>query len=182
MRFIPTELPEVVLIEPDVFRDPRGFFLETFHARKYRDAGLRYDFVQDNHSRSVRGTLRGLHAQVRKPQGKLVRVIEGEILDVAIDLRPRSESFGRWVSTTLSADSFRQLFVPPGFGHGFCVLSEVAQVEYKCTELYDPGDEIGVRWDSAGIVWPLKEPLLSGKDAALPSLQEVRRALEGGRR
>lgn len=182
MRFIPTQLPEVVLIEPDVFRDQRGFFLETFHARKYREAGLGYDFVQDNHSRSARGTLRGLHAQVRKPQGKLVRVIEGEIFDVAIDLRPRSASFGRWVSTTLSADSFRQLFVPPGFGHGFCVLSEVAQVEYKCTELYDPDDEIGVRWDSAGIAWPLKDPLLSGKDAALPSLREVRRVLEGGRR
>lgn len=182
MRFLPTDLPGVLIIEPDVFRDDRGFFLETFHARKYREAGVTCEFVQDNHSRSSRNTLRGLHAQLRKPQGKLIRVVEGEIFDVAVDIRPGSNTFGAWVSEVLSARSFRQLYVPPGFAHGFCVLSEAAQVEYKCSELYDPADEIGVRWDTAGISWPLKQPILSQKDAALPGLEEVRRSLEGAGR
>ena len=178
MRFVETELPGVLLIEPEVFRDPRGFFLETFHAAKYRQGGIAYDFVQDNQSRSAQGTLRGLHAQRRKPQGKLVRAIEGEIFDVAVDIRPGSKTFGRWVGATLSADNFRQIFVPPGFAHGFCVLSGMAQVEYKCTDFYDRADEIGARWDSAGIAWPIREPLLSAKDAALPPLDELRRTLE----
>lgn len=178
MKFLPTALPGVMLIEPDVFRDPRGFFLETFNAARYREGGIAYDFVQDNHSRSVRGTLRGLHAQRRRPQGKLVRAVRGEIFDVALDIRARSPSFGRWVGTRLDEGDFRQLFIPPGFAHGFCVLSEVAEVEYKCTEPYDRADEIGVRWDSAGIDWPVKEPLLSAKDAALPTLAELRRVLE----
>jgi dTDP-4-dehydrorhamnose 3,5-epimerase len=176
---LPTALPEVLIVEPDVFRDARGFFLETFHAARYRQGGIPYDFVQDNHSRSVRGTLRGLHAQRRKPQGKLVRVIRGEIFDVAVDVRPRTPGFGRWVGTRLSEDSFRQLFIPPGFAHGFCVLSEVAEVEYKCTDFYDRADEVGARWDSAGIEWPIAQPLLSAKDAALPTLAELRRILEG---
>ena len=178
MRFVETELPGVLLIEPEVFHDPRGFFLETFHAAKYRQGGIAYDFVQDNQSRSAQGTLRGLHAQRRKPQGKLVRAIEGEIFDVAVDIRPGSKTFGRWVGATLSADNFRQIFVPPGFAHGFCVLSDMAQVEYKCTDFYDRADEIGARWDSAGIAWPIREPLLSAKDAALPPLDELRRTLE----
>lgn len=178
MKFLPTELPGVIVVEPDVFRDPRGFFLETFNARRYREGGIAYDFVQDNHSRSLRGTLRGLHAQRRRPQGKLVRVVRGEIFDVAVDIRPRSPSFGKWVGTRLGEADFRQLFVPPGFAHGFCVLSEIAEVEYKCTEPYDRSDEIGARWDSAGIDWPLKDPLLSPKDAALPTLAELRRVLE----
>jgi dTDP-4-dehydrorhamnose 3,5-epimerase len=182
MRFVPTSLSEVILIEPDVFRDERGFFLEAFHARKYREAGLDCEFVQDNHSRSARGTLRGLHAQLRRPQGKLIRVIEGEIFDIALDIRAGSPTFGEWVSTVLSAENFHQLFVPPGFAHGFCVLSEGAQVEYKCTDFYDRGDEIGIRWDSAKIPWPIRDPLLSAKDAALPSLDEVRRSIEGARR
>jgi dTDP-4-dehydrorhamnose 3,5-epimerase len=182
MRFLPTTVPEVILIEPDVFRDARGFFLETFHARKYREAGLDCEFVQDNHSRSARATLRGLHAQLRKPQGKLIRVVEGEIFDVALDIRPDSKSFGRWVSSVLSSQNFHQLFVPPGFAHGFCVLSESAQVEYKCSDFYDRDDEIGIRWDSANIAWPLRDPLLSAKDAALPSLEEFRRSLESVRR
>ena len=153
-------------------RDARGFFLETFHARKYREGGIGYDFVQDNHSRSQRGTLRGLHAQKARPQGKLVRAVRGEIFDVALDIRRGSQTFGKWVGVTLSEDNFRQLFIPPGYAHGFCVTSDLAEVEYKCTDFYDRADEIGVRWDSAGIDWPLKDPLLSPKDAALPRLDE----------
>lgn len=172
MNFIKTELEGVLVIEPDVHRDSRGFFLESWQERKYREAGIPGPFVQDNHSRSMRGTLRGLHAQRTRPQGKLVRAVRGAIFDVAVDIRPGSRTFGRWVSATLSEDNFRQIFVPKGFAHGFCVLSETAEIEYKCTELYDRADEIGVRWDDPeiGIDWPLGDPLLSPKDAALPSL------------
>ena len=172
MRFLQTDLPGVLIVEPDVFRDARGFFLETFHAARYREGGIPYPMVQSNHSKSVRGALRGLHGQRKRPQGKLVRAVEGEIFDVAVDI-----ATGRWVGVTLSADNFKQIFVPPGYLHGFCVLSETAQVEYSCTDLYDRADEIGARWDSAGIDWPIKEPLLSAKDAALPSLAELRRLL-----
>ena len=178
MRFLQGKLPGVVIVEPDVYRDPRGLFLETFHAVRYREGGIPHGFVQDNHSHSVRGTLRGLHAQRRRPQGKLVRVVQGEIFDVAVDVRPGSPTFGKWESAILSGENFRQIFIPPGFAHGFCVLSETADVEYKCTELYDRADEIGARWDSAGIQWPLDRPLLSAKDAALPTLAELRRELE----
>jgi dTDP-4-dehydrorhamnose 3,5-epimerase len=166
------------LVEPDVFRDARGFFLETFHARKYREGGIPYHFVQDNHSRSLRGTLRGLHAQRLRPQGKLVRAIRGEIFDVAVDIRKGSPTFGKWMGATLSAENFLQIFVPPGFAHGFCVLSEMAEVEYKCTDFYDGADEIGLLWNSAGIDWPLNDPLLSAKDAALPRLDELGKTLE----
>ena len=178
MKFLETELPGVLIVEPDVFRDARGFFLETFHASRYRDGGIPYDFVQDNHSKSIRGTLRGLHAQRRRPQGKLVRAAQGEIFDVAVDIRPSSATFGKWVGASLSGENFRQMFIPPGFAHGFCVLSDVAEVEYKCTAFYDRADEIGARWDSAGIAWPLDKPLLSEKDAALPTVAELRRMLE----
>ena len=178
MKFLQTDLPGVVIVEPDVFRDSRGFFLETFHAERYRQGGIPCDFVQDNQSRSVRGTLRGLHAQRRRPQGKLVRAVRGEIFDVAVDVRPGSPTFGKWVGARLSEESFRQMFVPPGFAHGFCVLSDVAEVEYKCSDFYDRADEIGARWDSAGIEWPIKDPLLSPKDAALPTLLELRKTLE----
>jgi dTDP-4-dehydrorhamnose 3,5-epimerase len=167
-----------MVVEPDVFRDERGFFLETFHAGKYRQGGIPYQFVQDNHSLSRRGTLRGLHAQRMRPQGKLVRAISGEIFDVAVDIRKGSPTFGKWMGATLSAENFRQIFVPPGFAHGFCVLSETAEVEYKCTDFYDGSDEIGLLWNSAGIDWPLKQPLLSAKDAALPRLDELRKMLE----
>ena len=179
MNFIHTEIPGVVVIEPDVFKDARGFFLETFHEKKYREGGVPWSFVQDNHSRSVRRTLRGLHAQRSRPQGKLVRALSGEIWDVAVDLRPGSSTFGRWVSATLSGENFRQIFVPPGFAHGFCVLSETAEVEYKCTDFYDRGDEIGVRWDDPDLAirWPLADPLLSAKDAALPTLAELNSTL-----
>ncbi len=175
MKLVPTELGGLIIIEPEVFRDARGFFLETYHQRKYAEAGLPAAFVQDNHSRSAHGTLRGLHAQRRKPQGKLVRVIEGEIFDVAVDARRSSPTFGRWAGVTLSAENFRQLYVPPGFLHGFCVTSETAQVEYKCTELYDPADEAGVIWNDPvlAITWPVKDPALSKKDQGHPTFAEV---------
>jgi dTDP-4-dehydrorhamnose 3,5-epimerase len=174
VEFRPTELPEVVLVVPDVHRDARGFFLETFHARKYREAGIDARFVQDNHSRSRRGTLRGLHAQVRSPQGKLVRVVRGEVWDVAVDIRPDSPTFGRFAGATLSEENAHQLWIPPGFGHGFCVLSEEADVEYKCTTLYDPADEIAIRYDdpAIGIPWPIREPVISPRDRAARPLAE----------
>ena len=175
MKFLPRTLPEVILIEPAVFRDERGFFLETYHQRKFRDGGLPGDFLQDNHSFSVRGTLRGLHAQLRKPQGKLVRAVQGEIFDVAVDIRPESPTFGRWVGEVLSGENLYQLYVPPGFAHGFCVTSESAHVQYKCTELYDREDEIAVAWNDPriGIAWPMEDPLLSPKDLAAPKLAEI---------
>jgi len=172
MRFIPTELPEVIVIEPDVFRDPRGFFLETYQAEKYCAGGIPGPFVQDNHSRSTYGTLRGMHAQDRRPQGKLIRVLQGEIYDVAVDIRRDSPRFRRWVAVTLSAENFRQVYVPPGFAHGFCVLSEIAEVEYKVTDLYDPGGELHILWNdpAIGIRWPISAPVLSAKDAAAQPL------------
>jgi dTDP-4-dehydrorhamnose 3,5-epimerase len=175
LRFTPTTLPEVILVEPDVHRDERGFFLETYHAEKYRAGGVAGPFLQDNHSRSVRGTLRGLHAQLRRPQGKLVRAVEGEMLDVAVDIRKRSPTFGRWVSVRLSGENFHQLYVPPGFAHGFCVLSPVVHVEYKCTELYDRQDEIAIAWNDPeiGIEWGISDPTLSAKDQRAPRLREM---------
>jgi dTDP-4-dehydrorhamnose 3,5-epimerase len=176
VRFRPSELPDVVLVEPDVHRDQRGFFLETYHARKYAEGGVPGPFVQDNHSRSVKGTLRGLHAQRQHPQGKLVRAVEGEMFDVAVDIRPSSPTFGRWVGVRLSGENFRQLYIPPGFAHGFCVLSELVHVEYKCTDFYRPEDEIGIAWDDPeiGIAWPLSEPVVSAKDRGLPRLRDLR--------
>jgi len=176
VKFTPLALPEVILVEPDVHRDARGFFLETYHLEKYRAGGIPGPFVQDNHSRSVQRTLRGLHAQRRRPQGKLVRAVEGEMFDVAVDVRPGSATFGRWVGVRLSGDNFRQLYVPPGFAHGFCVLSEMVHVEYKCTELYDDADEIGLAWDDpdVGIEWPIADPIISDKDRRLPRLRDLR--------
>jgi len=179
MRVIPTELPGVVVIEPDVHRDGRGFFLETYHAERYRAHGISGPFVQDNHSRSVAGTLRGLHLQLHRPQGKLIRVIEGDVFDVAVDVRRGSPTFGRWVSVRLTSDSFRQCYVPPGFAHGFCVLSPIAQLEYKCTDLYDPASEIGIAWNdpTIGINWPVAAPTLSPRDNRLPPLDAIRSQL-----
>lgn len=167
MKFEPTALDGVIIVEPTVHRDDRGFFVETYHADRYREGGITPAFIQDNHSRSVRGTLRGLHAQSRHPQGKLVRVVEGEIFDVAVDIRRGSPTFLHWVGVTLSADNFRQLFVPIGFAHGFCVTSEIAQVEYKCTDVYDPEHELRIAWDDPdiGIEWPIADPVLSAKDS-----------------
>jgi dTDP-4-dehydrorhamnose 3,5-epimerase len=175
MRVTETSLPGVLLIEPVVHRDGRGFFIETYHADRYREHGIAAPFVQDNHSRSVQGTLRGLHLQVQRPQGKLIHVIEGEIFDVAVDVRRGSPAFGRWVSVNLTADNFRQVYVPPGFAHGFCVISPIAQVVYKCTEVYDPASEIGVAWNdpAIGIAWPTREPRLSARDSTHPALAEL---------
>ena len=174
-RFVRTEIPGVLLIEPQVFRDPRGFFVETFHAEKYREGGVDAVFVQDNHSYSQRDTLRGLHAQHPRAQGKLVRVIEGEIWDVAVDARRGSPTFGRHVGALLSAENFRQLWVPPGLLHGFAVTSAVAQVEYKCSAFYRPEDEFSVAWNdpALAIPWPVSKPLLSARDAAAPPLSAV---------
>lgn len=175
MEFKPTTLPEVILLEPDVHRDERGFFLETYHEEKYRAGGIVERFVQDNHSRSARGALRGLHAQLEPAQAKLVRVVEGEIWDVAVDVRRGSPSFGRFVAVTLSGENFRQLYVPRGFAHGFCVLSETADVEYKVTAPYRAEGEISVAWNdpAIGIPWPLESPALSGRDAGAPLLSEI---------
>lgn len=166
MRVLPTSLPGVLIVEPRVLRDARGFFLETFHAERYAEHGIEGPFVQDNHSRSVRHTLRGLHWQTYQPQGKLIRVIEGEVFDVAVDVRPHSPSRGQWVSVVLSADDFRQVYVPPGFAHGFCVLSDVAQVEYKCTTAYHRESERGIIWNDPelAIAWPVATPILSDRD------------------
>ena len=175
MKISPTALPEVLLVEPDVFRDQRGFFLETYHAEKYAAAGLSAVFVQDNHSRSEGPILRGLHLQRTRPQGKLVRAVEGAIFDVAVDLRRDSPTFKRWVGCELSAENFLQLWIPEGFAHGFCVVRGPVQVEYKCTALYDKDDELTVAWDdpAIGIEWPIAAPLLSAKDAAGCRLDEI---------
>jgi dTDP-4-dehydrorhamnose 3,5-epimerase len=172
MRVTPTDLPGVIVIAPDVHRDGRGFFLESYHAARYREHGIEGPFVQDNHSRSVARTLRGLHLQLQRPQGKLVRVIEGEIFDVAVDVRIGSPTFGRWTGVSLTAETFEQVYVPPGFAHGFCVLSPIAQVEYKCTDLYDPASEVGIAWNdpAIGIRWPIDDPLLSARDQGHPTL------------
>jgi dTDP-4-dehydrorhamnose 3,5-epimerase len=174
VRAVPTELPGVLLVEPDVHGDGRGFFLETYHSEKYGAFGIG-PFVQDNHSRSMGGTLRGLHLQLSRPQGKLVRVIEGEIFDVAVDVRRGSPTFGRWAALSLSADNFRQCYIPPGFAHGFCVVTPVAQVEYKCTDLYHPASEIGIAWNdpSLAIRWPVREPMLSERDRHNPTLDQL---------
>lgn len=179
MRVTPTALPGVVIIEPVVHRDARGFFFESYHAPRYREAGIDVTFVQDNHSRSTRGTLRGLHWQAGEhPQAKLVRVLNGEIFDVAVDIRPDSPTFGRWVGVHLSSDNFRQLFVPIGFAHGFCVLSETADVEYKVSDIYHPPSERGVMWNdpAIGIDWPIRDPILSPRDRQHPPLAALRQA------
>lgn len=169
MRFVPLEIPEVTLVEPEVFEDQRGFFLESYHRKQFIDAGLPGDFVQDNHSGSRRCSLRGLHYQVQQPQGKLVRVVSGEAFDVAVDLRRGSRFFGHWVGINLSAEKKNELWIPVGFAHGFYVLSEWAEVIYKATDYYAPAWERTLLWNDAaiGIRWPLlpgEEPLLSEKD------------------
>ncbi len=168
-------LPGVLLIEPMVFKDDRGFFLESYHWQKYLATGMDKPFVQDNHSHSCRGTLRGLHYQLKHPQGKLVYVIRGEVFDVAVDIRRGSSTFGQWTGTILSEKNKHQLFIPEGFAHGLCVISEAADVLYKCTDLYAPGDEYGILWSDSviGIDWPVQNPILSEKDAESPRLMDV---------
>jgi dTDP-4-dehydrorhamnose 3,5-epimerase len=178
MQFIPTTLPDVILIEPQVFGDERGFFMETYQAKEFAEAGLPTSFVQDNHSRSRQGTLRGLHYQIHQAQGKLLRVILGEVFDVAVDIRRASPTFGQWVGTILSAHNKRQLWVPPGFAHGFYVTSEWADLLYKTTDFYAPEWERAILWDDPdlGIAWPLNEgqtPILSARDAQGSLLREA---------
>lgn len=166
MRVTRLAIPEVALIEPTVHRDDRGYFLETWRRDRYADAGIPTEFVQDNRSKSTRGVLRGLHAQRVRPQGKLVQCVAGRIFDVAVDLRRGSPTFLRWVGATLTGDEANQLWVPPGFAHGFCVLSATAVVEYKCTTPYDASDEMRIAWNDwkIGVKWPVRRPVLSEKD------------------
>ncbi|HNT35179.1 MAG TPA: dTDP-4-dehydrorhamnose 3,5-epimerase [bacterium] len=175
MRITPVEIPGILVIEPDVFRDSRGLFLETYHQAKYFQSGIREPFVQDNRSRSLKNVIRGLHAQRQQTQGKLIHVIEGEIYDVAVDVRRGLPTFGKWFGIKLSQDNFKQVFIPPGFVHGFAVLSDFAQVEYKCTDFYRPEEEITIRWNDPdiGIDWQIKNPILSDKDRNAPLLNEV---------
>ena len=176
MNVIETALPGVLIIEPKAFGDHRGFFLETFQVERYREAGITLPFVQDNHSRSQRGVLRGLHFQKTRPQGKLVSVSRGAVYDVAVDIDPASATYGRFVGVELNDDNHRQMWVPPGYAHGFCVLSEVADLQYKCTDFYFPADEGGLLWNDpdVGIPWPITEPQLSAKDANNPRLRDLK--------
>jgi dTDP-4-dehydrorhamnose 3,5-epimerase len=175
VRFVATAFDGVIVVEPDVFRDDRGFFLETFHAAKYARGGIDARFVQDNHSRSVRGTIRGLHAQQDHPQGKLVRVLVGTVFDVVVDIRRGSANYLRWLAFELTGDNFRQVYVPPGYAHGICITSEFAEVEYKCTDFYDPRDELRIAWNdpAIGIRWPVERPLLSDADRAAMRIEEL---------
>ena len=175
VKILETSLPGVLFIEPDVYTDSRGFFIETYHQVKYTERKIDQVFVQDNYSHSKQGVLRGLHYQLSSPQGKLIFVITGEIFDVAVDIRCGSPTFGKWVGGLLSAENNRQVFVPTGFAHGFCVLSETANVIYKCTDLYDPGDERGILWSDpfVDITWLVESPTLSEKDRKNPKLKEI---------
>jgi dTDP-4-dehydrorhamnose 3,5-epimerase len=176
MTHIETSLPGVLLLEPKVFGDARGFFLESWNRKTFADLGLDIDFVQDNHSRSSRGVLRGLHYQLNEPQGKLVRVTSGAVFDVAVDVRKSSPHFGQWTGHELSAENHRMLWIPPGFAHGFLVLSETADFLYKTTAYYAPQGDCGIRWDDPeiGVQWPLAgAPLLSAKDQMLPLLKDA---------
>ena len=178
MKFTPTRIPEVVVIEPVVHEDERGFFMETWRDSSYKEAGINATFVQDNHSRSSYGGLRGLHYQVNKPQGKLVHIIQGEVFDVAVDLRKSAPTFGQWASEILSAANRKLIWIPPGFAHGFLVLSEFAEFIYRCTDYYAPEHERTLRWDDPDIAidWPLaqdQKPLLSDKDLRGVSLADA---------
>ena len=177
MNITRCDLNGLLIIEPKVFGDARGFFLESWNRNRYREAGMDMDFVQDNLSFSRRGILRGLHFQNPQPQGKLLQVLQGEVFDVAVDIRQGSPGFGKWHGLVLSAENKRQFYVPPGFAHGFAVLSETALFHYKCTEFYSPKDEMTIRWDDPDIAikWPLKDPLLSDKDARGACLRDVPR-------
>ena len=177
MNVIETTLPGVLVIEPRVFGDARGYFMETYNAQRYTQRGLEVGFVQDNLSYSRRGTLRGLHYQNPRPQGKLVYVLEGEVFDVAVDIRLGSATFGEWVGVRLSAENKRQFYIPPGFAHGFCVTSDTALFAYKCTDFYDAQADGGVCWNDPeiGIDWPVNDPLLSDKDRQAPRLKDVPR-------
>ena len=176
MKVKKTKLDGVLVLEPEIFADDRGFFLESFNKEKYAKVGINFDFVQDNHSRSSKGVLRGLHFQKNKPQGKLVRVVRGEVFDVAVDLRKNSSTFAQWESIILTEHNKKQFWVPPGFAHGFLVLSDTADFEYKCTDYYDPDDEASIYWNDQdlSIQWPNEHPKLSEKDACAPSMADLK--------
>ena len=175
MKVIETSLPGVLIIEPKVFPDARGFFVETYQRERYNCMGVTAEFVQDNLSFSTRGVLRGMHCQYPYSQGKLVQVLQGEVWDVAVDIRRNSSRFGQWAAVTLSSENKNQLYLPPGFAHGFCVLSETALLSYKCSEAYHPENEFGFRWDdpAVGIAWPLQVPTISERDSCLPLLKNI---------
>ena len=175
VEIIQTPLAGVVVIKPKVFEDARGFFMETYRASVLATAGIRHNFVQDNQSRSSRGVVRGLHYQVRQPQGKLCRVVSGEVFDVAVDIRLGSPTFGKWYGIVLSSENKLQIYMPAGFAHGFAVRSETADFLYKCSDYFDPADDRGVRWDdpAIGIAWDMQEPIVSSKDLAHPLLADV---------
>lgn len=182
MKIIKTKIKDLLIIEPKVFGDDRGFFYETFQAERYNKAGIKESFVQDNRSRSSKGVLRGLHFQKTKSQGKLVSVTEGEVFDVAVDLRPHSETFGKYESIVLTGVNKLQFYIPPGFAHGFCVISDNADFQYKCTDYYDPSDECGLLWNDPqiGIKWPINTPVLSEKDIKQPLFSEIVEELHKG--
>jgi len=174
MEFIQTEIPDVILVKPSVIKDHRGFFMESYHIEKFSMGGIDCTFVQDNHAKSIQNTLRGLHFQVNFPQAKLLRCLKGKVFDVAVDIRKNSPYYGKWVGEELSEENKYQLFIPEGFAHGYYVLSETAEITYKCSEVYHPEDEQGFRWDDPeiGIEWPETEPILSRKDQLLPFLKD----------
>ena len=175
MEIIQTAIPGVIVFVPPVFTDSRGYFLETYQQQKYAEAGIPKPFVQDNQSYSTKNVLRGLHFQLRHPQGKLVRVTQGSVFDVAVDVRKNSPTFGKWHGEIISAENKKQMYIPENFAHGFCVLSDSAEFLYKCTDFYTPGDEVGFAWNDPqlGIEWPIEQPILSAKDAILPSWAAV---------
>ncbi len=175
LDIIETDLPGVLIFEPDWFPDPRGFFMEIYNTKRYSEQGFNVTFHQDNHSQSSKGVLRGLHYQLKHPQGKFIYCMRGEIFDVAVDIRKSSPTFGKWTGVHLSEENKRQFYIPEGFAHGFCVISETADVMYKCTDVYHPGDDYGVLWSDPdiGIDWPIDSPLLSEKDLPLPKLSEI---------
>ncbi len=175
MKVVTCEIAGLLVIEPNVFGDARGFFLESWNAKRYREAGIEADFVQDNVSFSRQGTLRGMHFQNPKAQGKLLQVLQGEVFDVAVDIRRGSKTFGKWHGLVLSGENKRQFFIPPGFAHGFYVVSETALFQYKCTDIYSPQDEMALRWDdpAIGIQWPSKTPLVSERDSKALLLKDI---------
>lgn len=176
MHFTPSPiLPEIIIIEPEIFQDDRGYFTEMYHQEKFQDVGIKGNFIQDNRSLSYRGTIRGLHYQVRKPQGKLVWVVYGEVFDVAVDIRRTSPTFGKWQGIMLSMENKKGIYIPPHYAHGFCVLSKEAEVFYKCTEFYSPENERSIRWDDPelAIDWPIRTPILSDKDRIAPLFKEA---------
>ena len=175
MEFIQTKISDVILVKPELIEDHRGFFMESYHIEKFTIGGIKCKFVQDNHSKSVQNTLRGLHFQVNFPQAKLLRCLKGKVFDVAVDIRKDSSTYGKWVGEILSDENKHQLFIPAGFAHGYYVMSETAEIAYKCSEIYHPEDELGLRWNDPDIAieWPTLDPILSNKDGMLPFLADI---------